>query len=206
MKKPSNFLTVITFFFIFGLFLISSCDKNGNQEPSNFISYDGKTYPIKDGIVYSSDIDQGYLNPDEPSKITHDNILFFLTDGVLSNDENTDEDSTVTDASYLLLFDIYVPLNSNNEVEMDGTYNYINFLDLYDENHEGEYVFTLMDLSIDTNGNKLIEDFDDFFFAMGGTIQLTNNGNNFTININAPTFEGGTIEGKFDGTLQVINE
>jgi len=204
MKKLILFFGAGSLLFL-SIFL-SSCGDNKNEEPANFISYNGKTYSIKDGLAYNSEIDQGYLNPDEPSKITHDNILFFLTDGVLSTDENVADDSLVTDATYLLLFEIYIPVFSGNDVEIDGTYKYVNLLDLWDENHEGEFIFSLLDLSIDANGNKLIEDFDDYFFATGGTIQLTNDGNNFTMEISAPADEGGTIEGKFNGTLKFVSE
>jgi len=204
MKKLILFFGAGSLLFL-SIFL-SSCGDNKNEEPANFISYNGKTYSIKDGLAYNSEIDQGYLNPDEPSKITHDNILFFLTDGMLSTDENVADDSLVTDATYLLLFEIYIPFFSGNDVEIDGTYKYVNLLDLWDENHEGEFIFSLLDLSIDANGNKLIEDFDDYFFATGGTIQLTNDGNNFTMEISAPADEGGTIEGKFNGTLKFVSE
>jgi len=166
--KPFQLLASISLLLFF-----TSCgdddsgDNGMNQETPTF-TFDGNGYTIDGGEVY----DYGAVNYVDAGDASHYNYDFVVYDGTV------DVQNQTFDGSFFVYAEL---LSSGTGSFQPGTFTFV----LPQEASEvaGMNYFAIADLAFDANQNNSVEDAEDqYFIAFGGTIEVTDNGNNnFTL-------------------------
>jgi len=178
MKIGKKILTVI----LLSLIIFAGCKKDKKESSfNNYIKYDGKTYPIDQGVIENFgrwDEDEGY-NLD----------LYILSNGITLQ-ESGGEITGVTGNGHVIYFEMF----SNSPTQLDnGNYNYDEW-----SWEAGTFDYGWISLNYDAalDDSEIDQDIE------GGTVTVSKTGDIYKITINCTDEDGKSVTGYFEGTLK----
>ncbi|UII25341.1 hypothetical protein LVD15_18820 [Fulvivirga maritima] len=173
MKK----VVLFSYAALFGLFFSCGSDDDGDTATANgTIEIGDDSYTATSGIMEDYGVEG-----------THYNIDFTVSDGTLNT----------TSGRYSGSFMIYAELYAPGDSFSTGTFSH----NLSPE--DDEYYFKSAYISVDANGNEILdEQADDYFFATGGSITVSGSGDNYSLTYNLTMSNSSTMTGTVSGKFQ----
>lgn len=174
-----RFQTIFVLFLALGV-ISTSCNKDddGGSSASNSFTVDGTTYALTNAYKLA----YNYPNADGS-----DDIDIWLTTSDITSSGNQ-ELSGSGDV-------VYLDLNSSTTPELaSGTYNYAS----------ERAAFALSDSYAGENIDVYTLSGDKLFIVTGGSVEVSQNGNETRFEFNLTTADGKTITGNYQGTLTDI--
>lgn len=177
---------------------------NGNNPPaSSSISFDGKSYNMKSGLV----IDYGATSIEVFAPETHYNYDFIVTDGPINfvqDSVNGDFYLPGSNSTISVNIELLSPDTSNFK---SGTFNFIDEDSVSVASASGKYFFSYGEVELDNDG-VVDGDFDGpEFDVVGGFVVVSGtSASNYSINYNLQVEGGRTLTGTYSGSFIYEND
>ncbi len=166
-----------------GLFFMScGSDDDGDAQPdvSGTVTFDGTSFQITKGYV-----------TDFGNDGTHYNFDFEITDGSVTSSPTNFSAS----GSFYGYIELFSPGTNNFST---GTFSYLEFSETPEDN---EFYFNSASVLLDSDENGILDLTDDGYQVTDGTVIVTGEPNNYTLQYDL-TFTGGrALEGTVSGNF-----